>query len=71
MEEGRVRELEVDVEQEVVEEAEGVEEMEEAEETEEAAYRTAGNTDIKPSLLNLCQLFYYTTDPYLMIINFM
>ena len=35
MEEGRVRELEVDVEQEVVEEAEGVEEMEEAEETEE------------------------------------
>ena len=35
MEEGRVRELEVDVEQEVVEEAEEVEEMEEAEETEE------------------------------------
>ena len=42
-----------------------------AEETEEAAYRTAGNTDIKPSLLNSCQLFYYTTDPYWMIINFM
>ena len=34
-----------------------------AEETEEAAYRTAGNTDIKPSLLSSCQLFYYTTDP--------
>ena len=41
-----------------------------AEETEEAAYRTAGNTDIKPSLTS-CQLFYYTTDPYLMIIYLM